>query len=187
MLVLQGGEGAYAQGMELSVFGPPVQVAYVVPDVDVAARQWAADFGAGPFFLRRHIEANDVMYRNEPGVFDHSSAYGQWGTVMVELMQDHGTAPSVVRERFGPDECGLHHLAFIVPDLDDATRQLGTMGFDLVMTARSTSTRYRFFDAVATLGHMMELYERSDRLDAFYDMVRDAARGWTGDDPLREL
>jgi catechol 2,3-dioxygenase-like lactoylglutathione lyase family enzyme len=173
--------------MQPSVLGPPVQVAYVVPDVDVAARQWVADFGAGPFFIRRHIESHDVVYRNEPGVFDHSSAYGQWGTIMVELMQDHGTGPSVVREHFGPAESGLHHLAFIVPDLDDATRQLGTMGFELVMTARSTSTRYYFFDAIGTLGHMIELYERSTRLEAFYAMVRDAADGWTGADPVREL
>jgi hypothetical protein len=173
--------------MSLSALGPPVQVAYVVPDVDVAARQWVTDIGAGPFFIRRHIEANDVMYRNQPGEFDHSSAYGQWGPLMVELMQDHGTAPSVVRERFGPSDSGLHHLAFIVRDLDEATRQLGTSGFELVMTARSTSTRYYFVDAVATLGHMIELYERSSRLEAFYDMVRNAADGWNGADPLREL
>jgi Glyoxalase/Bleomycin resistance protein/Dioxygenase superfamily len=173
--------------MQLSVLGPPVQVAYVVPDVDVAARQWVANIGAGPFFIRRHIEANDVVYRDKPGVFDHSSAYGQWGTVMVELMQDHGTTPSVVRERFGPGESGLHHLAFIVPDLDEATRHLGTIGLGQVMTARSTSTRYHFFDAFATLGHMIELYESSDRLAAFYTMIRDAAQGWTGADPLREL
>jgi hypothetical protein len=173
--------------VQLSVLGPPVQVAYAVPDVDLAARQWVADFGAGPFFIRRHIEASDVVYRNESAVFDHSSAYGQWGSVMVELVQDHGTAPSVVRERFAQGESGLHHVAFMVPDLDDVTRHLVEIGHELVMTARSTSTRYHFFDAVATLGHMIELYERSDRLDAFYNMVRDAARGWTGVDPLREL
>jgi catechol 2,3-dioxygenase-like lactoylglutathione lyase family enzyme len=173
--------------IDLSVLGPPVQIAYAVPDVDVAAARWAADLGAGPFFIRRHIEGNDVVYRGAPAVFDHSSAYGQWGSVMVELMQDHGTAPSIVRERYGVTETGLHHLAFVVPDLDAATAHLVALGFDLAMSARSTNTRYHFVDTVPALGHMVELYERSERLASFYGFVRDAAVGWSGDDPIREL
>ena len=165
----------------------PVQIAYAVPDVDTAAYRWATQFGAGPFFVRRHIALSDVVYRGVPAVFDHSSAYGQWGAVMVELVQDHGTAPSIVRERYAPHESGLHHLAFIVPDLDAATAQLATLGFELAMSARATSTRFHFVDAVATLGHMIELYERADRLTAFYEFVRQASDGWAGDDPVREL
>ena len=45
-------------------------------------------------------------------MFDHTSAYGQWGDIMVELVQDHGTGPSVVRDLYNVDESGLHHLAF---------------------------------------------------------------------------
>jgi hypothetical protein len=173
--------------LDLSVLGPPVQIAYAVPDVDAAAARWAADFGAGPFFIRRHIVGHDVIYRGASAVFDHSSAYGQWGSLMVELMQDHGTGPSVVRERYGVNETGLHHMAFVVPDLDAATAHLASLGNGLVMSARSTNTRYHFMDTVAALGHMVELYERSDRLESFYALVRDAADGWTGDDPVRQL
>jgi hypothetical protein len=173
--------------IDLSVLGPPVQIAYAVPDVDAAAARWAVDFGAGPFFIRRHIESHDVVYRGASAVFDHSSAYGQWGSVMVELMQDHGTGPSIVRERYGPNDTGLHHMAFVVPNLDAATAHLASLGLELAMSARSTNTRYRFVDTLATLGHMLELYERSDRLASFYAVVRDAAVGWTGDGATREL
>jgi Glyoxalase/Bleomycin resistance protein/Dioxygenase superfamily len=173
--------------IDLSVLGPPVQIAYAVPDVDTAAARWAADFGAGPFFIRRHIEGRDVVYRGAPAVFDHSSAYGQWGSVMVELMQDHGMAPSIVRERFGVNETGLHHMAFVVPNLGAATAHLESLGFELAMSARSTNTRYHFMDTAAALGHMVELYERSDGLASFYAHVRDAAVGWTGEEPIREL
>jgi Glyoxalase/Bleomycin resistance protein/Dioxygenase superfamily len=173
--------------IDLSVLGPPMQIAYSVPDVDAAAARWAAEFGAGPFFIRRHIEGRDVVYRGAPAVFDHSSAYGQWGSLMVELLQDHGTAPSIVRERFGVQETGLHHMAFVVPHLGAATDHLASLGFELAMSARSTNTRYHFIDTVATLGHMVELYERSDRLDGFYASVRDASVGWAGDNLIREL
>jgi len=98
--------------------GAPVQIAYAVPDARAAAQQWVDRFGAGPFFVRSHIPVGEVVYRGQPSTFDHTSAYGQWGSLMVELVQDHGTAPSVVRERCAPHESGLHHLAFIVADLD---------------------------------------------------------------------
>jgi hypothetical protein len=169
------------------VMGMPVQMAYAVGDVNLAAEQWVDQFGAGPFFVRTHIPVTDVLYRGQRAVFDHSSAYGQWGDIMVELVQDHGTAPSVVRERFGPTESGLHHVAFIVDDLDQATQQCAGMGLALAMSAQSSSTRFHFIDAVATLGHMLELYQRSDRLLGFYAMVRQAALDWDGSDPVRRL
>jgi hypothetical protein len=56
----------------------------------------------------------------------------------------------------------------------------------VAMTARTSNTRFHFLDAVATLGHMIELYEESDRIRAFYEHVRSAAEGWDGSDPVRQ-
>jgi len=165
----------------------PVQIAYAVPDAWAAAALWADRFGAGPFFVRPHIALDAVEYRGTPSTFDHTSAYGQWGPLMVELVQDHGTTPSVVRERYAPDESGLHHLAYFVDDLDGVTARLVDCGYALAMTARTSNTRFHFIDAVATLGHMIELYQRSDRLSAFYDRVRSASLGWDGSDPVRPV
>jgi catechol 2,3-dioxygenase-like lactoylglutathione lyase family enzyme len=164
--------------------GAPVQIAYAVPDARAAALHWAKTFGAGPFFVREHIQLRDIVYRGRPAEFDHTSAYGQWGNVMVELVQDHGTGPSVVRERYAVGESGLHHVAFFVDDLDASTAQLGR---PVAMQARSTGTTFRFVDTVAELGHMIELYEHSDRLDAFYGSVAEAATGWDGRDPIRSV
>ena len=167
------------------VLGPPVQVAYAVADVYAAAVEWAERFGAGPFFVRPHIPLSEVVYRGCPSTFDHSSAYGQWGSVMVELVQDHGSAASVVRERYAPDQSGLHHLAYLVPDLDEAIAGLEAQGFPLAMTATSSSTRFAFVDAVIRLGHMIELYQPTDRVRSFYEFVARAARHWDGADPVR--
>ena len=98
--------------------GPPKQIAYAVPDAFEAAKRWAKDFGAGPFFISEHIPVTDVSYRGSPSSFDHTSAYGQWGDIMVELVQDHGTGPSVVSALYNVDESGLQTLAFFVEDID---------------------------------------------------------------------
>jgi Glyoxalase/Bleomycin resistance protein/Dioxygenase superfamily len=167
--------------------GAPVQIAYLVPDVAQAATQWAANFGAGPFFVRPHIEVHDVVYRGRPGVFDHSSAYGQWGQVMLELVQDHGAADSVGRDMYAPDESGVHHHAHFVDDLDATVAIFVAQGFEVAMSARSSATEFRFIDTVDELGHFIELYEPSPRLVGFYEMVADAARDWDGHDPVRRL
>lgn len=171
-----------------SLLGAPVQVAYAVPDAVDAAERWAADCGAGPFFVRPDIELFDVVHRGRPAAFDHTSAYGQWGSIMVELVQDHTDGPSVVHDAFPPGTSGLHHLAHIVDDVPATIRTLVDRGHELAMSARTgNGTEFHFIDALATHGHFIELYPRSDRLLAFYAMVADAAAGWDGTDPVRLL
>lgn len=167
--------------------GAPVQIAYAVPDAREAAQVWVDRFGAGPFFVADHIAVSDVVYRGAPGMFDHTSAYGQWGHLMVELVQDHSNGPSPVRELYAPDESGLHHLAYLVDDLDRATGRLVGEGLTLAMSARAGSTRFHFIDAVSTTGHFLELYEPSPSLVGFYDLVRAAAEQWDGRDPVRDV
>jgi hypothetical protein len=166
--------------------GRPVQIAYAVPDAIEHAHRWAAEFGAGPFFVSPHIPIASVLHRGRPAVFDHTSAYGPWGEVMVELVQDHTVGPSVVRDLFPDGGTGLHHLAFFVPDVVAATQALNDLGHATAMEAVTASgVRFHFLDGSPTYGHMLELYERSAGLAAFYEHVAHAANGWDGADPVR--
>jgi catechol 2,3-dioxygenase-like lactoylglutathione lyase family enzyme len=170
----------------LGGLGPPVQIAYAVPDVREAARWWAATFGAGPFFVLDHIELTHVRYRGAPASFDHSSAYGQWGQMMVELVCDHTIGPSPIADVVGVGGRGLHHLACFVDDLSAAQAQLVRVGWPEALHAITPSgMAFAFHDATAELGHMIELYEPADALVGFYQRVAEAAVGWDGTDPIR--
>lgn len=163
-----------------------MQLAYVVTDVTTAARRWAEQHGAGPFFVSPHIEVTDVVYRGRPAHFDHSTALGQLGGLMIELLQDHGEGPSAVRDLYAPGETGLHHVAHFVDDLHAETARLGELGYRLAQSALARGvTRFHYIDTVAERGHMLELYEPGPSLLATYNRVADAARGWDGSDPLR--
>ncbi len=169
-----------------SLFGPPVQIAYAVNDLDAAAAEWTERFGAGPFFISEHIDVLDVRYRGAHGSFDHSSAYGQWGDVMVELVKDHTVGPSPVADVVGPGGSGLHHLAYFVTDLASAQSALTDLGWPEALWALTPSgVAFAFHDATASLGHMIEVYEGTPALRGFYAMVREAASGWDGTDPVR--
>lgn len=152
-----------------SPLGPPVQVAYAVTDVHAAADRRRAATGAGPFFVIEHIQLVSARIAGVPGRFDHSSAYGQWGDVMVELVHEH-TEPLV------PPGSGVHHLAFMVESLADAATWCAHQGWPELLWARTEAGQeFAFMDARAELGHLVELYEPSERLLQFYRMVADAA------------
>ena len=70
----------------LGPLGTPVQIAYGVREVRAAAARRAATTGAGPFVVASHIQLAAARVGGVPGAFDHSSAYGQWGRIMVELV-----------------------------------------------------------------------------------------------------
>ena len=161
-----------------------VQHAYLVPDVFVAAEHWARALGAGPFFVMEHIPLENVIHRGEPGSLDHSSAYGQLGDTMVELVQQNCASPSVFTG-FPP---ALHHLAAFAPDLDAALDGLAGTGVETAMTAEAGGgQRFAFADARELAGHYIELYQDGPAVRGFYAFVRSAAQDWDGSDPVRSL
>ncbi len=166
------------------------QLAYKVDDLEAAISAHHRLFGSGPFFVARHIALTASQHRGVEKPFDHSSAYGQWGQLMVELVVQHNPDPSALHDMF-PWESGtqgLHHAALFVDDVASAIAWLGGEGFPLAQLSRTASgTAFAFVDTRARLGHMLELYEPTPLLTGFYDMVAQAARDWDGRDLVREL
>lgn len=168
---------------------PVRQIAYFVPDARAAALAHAADFGSGPFFLAEHIPLSLSRHRGVDRPLDHSSAYGQWGPVMIEFVQQNNAGPSVFRDRFpGPADQGLHHLAVFVPSVPAAVAEHEAAGREAALYAEMIDGfPFAMIDLVASHGHYLELYEPRPGLLKFYKMVADAARDWDGADPVRTI
>ena len=152
------------------------QLAYFVPDIEAAALRHHQLFGSGPYFLARHVELASCVHRGVRTGWDHSSAYGQWGEVMVEFLTQHNDGPSACHDLFprGSGRFGLHHTAIFVQDIDTAIEQFEQQGMPLAQHALvEGGTRFAFVDASAELGHMIELYEPCARITGFYAMVRE--------------
>lgn len=166
----------------------PVQIAYHVPDPEAAAEHYARLFGWGPFFVMRHIPLEFCRYRGRSATFDHTSAYGQAGNLMIEFITQHGDGASALRDMYANEETGIHHVAYFVPDLDGALEEFRDQDYELALEARTvTGVDFAMVDTVAALGHMLELYEQRDDLEKFYGYVRRKAQEWDGSDPVRLL
>ena len=165
--------------------GPPVQIAYAVSDIFRGVDKWIKDFGAGPFFIAEHIPIKNVIYRGQPSELDITVAYGQWGEIMIELVQDNGEGPSIIRDLYPPQKSGLHHLAYFVNDMDLVSAKLVKQGYVLAMSGQAGENKFQFFDAISEMGHFLEIYEPIESLKYLYERVRSASINWDGSDPLR--
>jgi hypothetical protein len=172
---------------ELAItLGVPVQVAYAVEDVEQAAASFADRFGAGPFFVRHHPPF-EATHDDGPAIFNHSSAYGQWGHMQIELVQLGDCSPAALHHLVS--RCpGIHHVATFVESLPDERARLEARGMRCVMHATTPSgLQFAFYDARAELGHLLEIYEPADSVVKLYSKVRQAAIDWDGSDPVRAI
>ena len=84
------------------------------------------------------------------------------------------------REMYGPEEEGFHHAALIVDNFDKAVVHFDSCGMSLLTrcTTAQGHIEFGFIDARKTLGHMIEIYERSPTLLEFYQLVKNRAEEW---------
>ena len=160
-----------------------IQNAYYVADLDLAITRFHNLWDLGPFFVRRHIGLENVLYRGEPAALDISAAYTQAGNIMIELVTQHNDAPSIFRDRFAAHESGFHHVALDFGDHDSQVESFSSRGFESVTSFKTNEGRgATYLDTFELLGHATEIYIVNDSLRALYAKVRDAASTWDGKD-----
>jgi len=160
------------------------QVAYFCADVRAAARAHHDAFGSGPFFVADNIPLARAVHRGTERLLDHTSAYGQWGDVMIEFVAQNNPGPSPFHDLYpeGSGRYGLHHVAVFVDDVDAALADFASRGAPCALRAEmSDGFVWAFADTSATLGHMTELYAPTPSLTGFYAMVANAAQDKTRD------
>lgn len=165
-------------------------IGYVVADLGRDVPYFAAATGAGPFFAMEHIVFDEVTYRGEPAAYDHSSAFGQWGPIVVELTQVHDAQPPGLRDALVGARADLGrvgHVAWLAESLEDEVARLEHAGLTAFHTGRTGPASAVWFEGGGLFGHPVEVLERRDELERFYAMVHDASAHWDGSEPLRVM
>lgn len=168
--------------------GSIMQIAYVVDDLEAAARRWIRLTGTGPFFLLEHLPLVEPRYRGQPTDIDASIALGYSGGICVELVQQHNAVPSVYRELPGRAGGGFHHWAVMTGQFDADVARYRNQGYvDAFSGAVAVGGRFAYFDTAADLGGMLELIELTAPVRELFDGIEKAAHGWDGRDPIRRF
>jgi catechol 2,3-dioxygenase-like lactoylglutathione lyase family enzyme len=159
---------------------------YIVDDLQRAAERLARNTGAGPFLMIEHVPLQRTTYDGATADYDHSTAFGQWGPVIVEISQIHDAQPDGLRAflRSAPPPA-IGHVAWLVDDLEAESARLQDAGLPLRHTGHSGPVSAHWHDGSALLGHPVEVLRRCPEVLGFYTAIGDASRNWDGGRPLR--
>jgi len=163
-------------------FGAIDQTGILVQDLDASIARWIAHSGVGPWMVFRNVRM-DGSYRGEPTVVTMDVGLSYQGEMQIELIQVTNDAPSPYRADDGQPLLGLHHLARIVDDLDEAVDAAVAGGMELLFTAQNPGTRVAYLQVPGEPGQLFEFICGAD-MRAMGAAGIAAARDWDGSDPV---
>jgi methylmalonyl-CoA/ethylmalonyl-CoA epimerase len=113
------------------------QIGIVVKDAESVARNYWDILGIGPWAI---IEweapvVYDRRYHGKPVMAREKLAFAQAGGVQIELVQ-FVEGPSIYRDWLEERGEGLHHLNFLVDDIDETADLLTKQGFPSLQSGR---------------------------------------------------
>lgn len=180
-------------GEALSVgrrFGQVVHVAYLVPDIDVAMRDWVEQLGIGPWTCIRDIEL-DSTYNGAPLTLHIHEALAYAGNLQIQLVQSnndaHVATPYQSRVRAG--QWGMHHVAYFSDDVDRDVAAAVAQGFGDVCEMRGADGhRYYYLRSQQSTTELwIEFLEVFPLLSDIYAQGIAETATWDGGDPIRNL
>jgi len=167
-------------------FGEIRQLGYVVPDIGAAMDYWSKVLGVGPWFYAERVPVVNFTYRGQPSSPITSVALANSGPVQVELIQQRNDAPTMYRDFVQAKGSGLQHVAYWTQTFDEDMERLTARGLKVVMGGEvGARGRFVYFETEYHPGSVIELSEVEGPKGRMFDLIRNAAIGWDGKDPVR--
>ena len=169
----------------ISGLAPIIQMAFVPRDMDTALNFWTKVIGAGPFFSLPHVAYREALYRGSPVKIDFSILIGYWGDMQIELIRQHCDSPSIYKSWLDEGREGLHHVCILVDDIAEARAVFTAAGSRFEQEVFMDGAEAFYADTGGGPDTMVEVLQPSPDFIGLFTMMRDAARGWDGSNPVR--
>jgi catechol 2,3-dioxygenase-like lactoylglutathione lyase family enzyme len=164
---------------------PIDQLGMVTGDLDRAVKTWTEVFGVGPWQLYRNVVL-DGVYLGQPVSVTIDVALGYRGREQIEFIEVQSTGPCPYLDAQGHAMAGLHHVAWIVDDLDGEARELEASGLVPVFVASNPAVRVIYFTDPAQPGILFELITGAGSR-AQHDAGVAQAAAWDGSNLITEF
>jgi methylmalonyl-CoA/ethylmalonyl-CoA epimerase len=138
------------------------QVCLVVRDLQKTIEHYWSNFGIGPWkiFLFEEPLLRKMTIKGEPAKYRILIAMCQLENIYFEIIQPL-SGNTTYKEFLEQKGEGLHHLGFIVDNLDEEMEKFKTNGFRAVQTGMFQGGGFAYFDTQEKFGTILELIERS--------------------------
>jgi catechol 2,3-dioxygenase-like lactoylglutathione lyase family enzyme len=166
--------------------GPIRQIGYVVTDLDRALAGWI-ELGIGPWLVMRALPMH-VLYRGEPCEIALSLALSNSGELQIELIQQEDDTPSIFTEFLTAHGPGFHQLAYWTEDFEATMKAVEAAGWPVVWSGgEGFGVRFAYVEPPNRPATIVEISELTEAQAGVAKFIRDAADGWDGKDPIREM
>jgi catechol 2,3-dioxygenase-like lactoylglutathione lyase family enzyme len=166
--------------------GPIRQIGYVVTDLDRAISGWL-ELGVGPWFVMRGLTI-PAFYRGQPCEVTQSLAMTNSSEMQLELIQQEDDTPSIFTEFLSSHGEGFHQLAYWAEDYEATMAGVQAAGWPVVWSGGGDlGVRFAYVEPPNSPAQVIEISELTEGIVGMASYVRDAAAGWGGSDPVRNL
>jgi len=146
------------------------------------------DVGVGPWMVLPHLKQSGSVYRGRPTEPVASFAFANSGELQIELIEQEDDSPSIYREFLDAGHEGFHHLAWWVEDFDGVARAAAEAAWPIVHAGNTGGmAQFAYYDPGGVTSTVVEVMELTDATRWLITTVREAAAGWDGRDPVRNL
>jgi hypothetical protein len=175
--------------MHSSVFGPVIQHAFVVREMDAALAYWIEVMGVGPFYQINNATYKAALYRDTPATPGYSVALAYWDDNQIELVTPTSDDPSIYNEFLEDGHDGLlHHMCVTVKDMNEFRSNIDTTKFDtLAELTLEPAGHVLYLRGAGQRWPLIEVGEFPPAIYELFDMVKSASEGWDGKDPIRSI
>ncbi len=139
------------------------QLGIVVKDLDQSIQEYKAIFNIHPWY-RANSASHEARLAQRPIEINTEMAFAYSGRLQLELIQVKGGDRNIYSEHFRQRGEGLHHLGFIVGDMDAKIKTMDRLGIKVAQSGQIKSTggaitRYAYLDTRELCGYYIELLE----------------------------
>lgn len=171
-------------------FGDIRQLAYIVPDIELAMDYWSSVLGIGPWYYNPRVPIVNYRHRGQSYEPHNSVALANSGPLQIELVQTRNDVPSMYREFTQAGLKGVQHVAYWTEDFDADLARLEKQGFEVAMSGEvGEKGRFVYFDNKAHPGlhpgAVIELSEVAGPKGKLFKLIRESSHNWDGKDPVR--
>jgi len=166
-------------------YGTVDQIGYLVENLDASVQSWINGFGVGPWTVFRNVTL-EGWYCGQPTSVTIDVALSYQGDIQIELIQATNAAPSPYRNDAGAAILGVHHIAWVVDDLDAAVARAEAGGMTVAFRAGNPATQVAYMMVPGQPGILFE-FIHGEGMRAMIDAGIAAARVWDGRDPVQVI
>jgi len=136
---------------------PPVyQLGYVVGNIEKACEFYQSTYGVGPFHIVDEVDMEGVMLRGKPISTRIKVAFAKSNEIELEFIEPL-QGENLYTEFLDAKGDGIHHLGFVVDDMDAWKNDFSAKGFEPVFHRDMGVMEFAYFDTSMFGGLMLEL------------------------------